>query len=369
MGLQNVFRIQFVALFLLLMPMCASAQDMNRLKSAVVRIRNTRDGEVGTGFIVKVDKNLIYIVTASHVVKGSENPEVFLYNRQQEALSAKLRYREDENLKGLALLTLKSNDAKTFSDLVAASFGDSSQLNGGELVKIIGFPDGTSFWTVSSGTISRVEGNYLIFSGPIRGGNSGGPVILNDGQVIGMVTDTIESQEISSATKAETIVSFINGLVPKPTTTNKPAEKRQDDDASGDEFCRVLNRLLDAGENGFYSIVGEPTGSEKTFSPNILLPGARYGYVNPKERVYYSLLDRIPDKGEVEKQFYATVTKVKACVPNWEEKEDADSAYRYHKFRRGNGTSVVRVYYNVIAQGANQFFLTLSIDLPGQGRW
>src|SRR5437764_13307707 len=188
MAPQNLLRIPVAAFFLLLTSVYTPAQRVNSLKSAVVRIRNTRSGEVGTGFIIKIDNNLIYVVTASHVVSGNNNPDVFLYNRQQDALSAQVIDRESENQKGLALLTLKSNDTRTFSGLTSVSFGDSSQLNGGESVKIIGFPDGTSFWTVSSGTVSRVEGNNLIFSGSIRGGNSGGPVILDDGQVIGMVT-------------------------------------------------------------------------------------------------------------------------------------------------------------------------------------
>jgi hypothetical protein len=349
--------------------MSATAQDVNNLKSAVVKIRNTKNGEAGTGFIVKIDNDLIYIVTSSHVVRGNENPEVYLYNRQhQDPLLAKLRYREDESQKGLALLTLKLADSRKLSGITAVSFGDSAQLDGGETVKVIGFPNDTSIWTVSTGTISRVEGNYLIFSGSIRGGNSGGPVILSNGQVIGMVTDTIESQDESSAAKAEIIVSYVNGLVPKLISISTSTEKRQDNSVLNDEFCKTLNKLLDASEKGFYPIVGDPTNSENTFYPNILLPGARGGYVLPQERVYYYLLNGIKEKGKVESQFYTVVSKVKVCMPNSEEKEEADSSYRYYKFRRSKGATVVRVYYNIVSQGENYFFLTLSLDLLHNGR-
>lgn len=73
-----------IATLLLIVPFCAIAQDTNSLKSAVVKIRNTSTGEVGAGIIITVNKNVIYIVTASHVVKGEDNPEIYLYNRQQQ---------------------------------------------------------------------------------------------------------------------------------------------------------------------------------------------------------------------------------------------------------------------------------------------
>lgn len=215
-ALRIFLRLLALTLSLLLTLAYAMAQDMNRLKAGVVRIRNTNpnSGEGGAGFIVKIDKDFIYIVTASHVVTGNGNPAVYLFNHPLDPLSAELINREDESQKGLALLRLRSNNPETFSGLTALRFGASSQIGGGESVRIIGFPGGTSFWDVSAGTLSRVEGNNLVFAGPIRGGNSGGPVILSNGQVAGLVTDTIESQDASYAAKAEIIVSYVNGIVP-----------------------------------------------------------------------------------------------------------------------------------------------------------
>lgn len=43
------------------------AQDVESLKPGVVRIDNSRNGEVGTGFIIKVDGKRVYVITASHV--------------------------------------------------------------------------------------------------------------------------------------------------------------------------------------------------------------------------------------------------------------------------------------------------------------
>lgn len=147
---------------LLLVTTVSAAQDMKALKAGVVRIKNNSSGEVGAGFIVKIDKGIVYMVTASHVVKGAGNPKLFFFNHQLESLTGEQINRDDDNPRGLALLVFKSVDPEKLSGLSSLRFADSSEINGGEAVKIIGFPAGSSFWNVSAGTISRVEGNNLI---------------------------------------------------------------------------------------------------------------------------------------------------------------------------------------------------------------
>jgi Trypsin-like peptidase domain len=335
------------------------AQDTNNLKSGVVRIQNTKLNEVGSGFIVRVNSNDVYVVTASHVVTGEQHPSVYLFNRQHDPLPASVIDREEDDTKGLALLLLKV--PREMAPRVAAlKISNTSELSGGEDVKIIGFPDGTTFWTVSSGSIARVEGRSLVFSGAIRGGNSGGPVILN-GQVIGMVTDV--EPTLAYADRGEDIVTYVNGIESNLIDTKSSG---RDVSVEGDnEFCQTLTKLLEASKSDFYSIVGDPSFFPNNFIPKVMLPGAKGGYVVPKERVYnYLFIDK--DKSKVESQFYAVVTKVRACLPKWEEKESTFSSQRYHKFRENNGTPVVNVYFDLDAfQG--DYTLTLSVDALGHG--
>lgn len=202
-----------IAAALIIFSGCAAAQEMDKLKSSVVRIHNPASDETGTGFIVKIDKTLLYIVTASHVVQRQEHPEILLFNRQHlPPLRATVINRETNSNSGLALLTLLAVDKTTFDGLTAIDFATSKQLRGGDDVTVIGFPDGTEMWTVSKGNVSRQEGNILVFSGPIRPGYSGAPVILSNGQVIGLVTDTLDQRSTSYAAVAEIVVSYINGL-------------------------------------------------------------------------------------------------------------------------------------------------------------
>ena len=351
-----------------LLPARVPAQDMDKLKSAVVRVSNTQ-GELGAGLIVKIEKGLIYIVTASHVVRGNGKLEVFLYSSQHgDALPARLVLREYDNPKGLALLTVNAKDAKALAGLTSVAFGDTSRVSG-ESVKIIGFPDGTPFWTVSNGTIGRVEGNSLIFSGPVRDGNSGGPVILSNGQVVGLVIDTIESQDVSSAAKADVVVSYVNGLVPgllTISTSSNSSEKKQDNTETNDVFCSTLNELLESSKGGFYSIVGEPSHSAGHFYPKIRMPGSVGGYVQPKYRIYnYMLIDR--DKGKVESQFYSIVSKVKKCLPQWEENDGTNPPYIFHRFKRSKEIAIVEVYY-VPTPHQENYYLTLAVAISSTGQ-
>jgi S1-C subfamily serine protease len=185
-------------------------QNINTLKTGVVRIENSRLSETGTGFIVKINGESVYIVTAAHVVAGDQQPHVYLFTQQHTPLVATVIDMEGGDTKGLALLSLKA-DARILSGLHALRIGYTSQLGGGESVKVIGFPGSTSLWSVDSGSIKRLEGRNLVFSGAIREGNSGGPVIFN-GQVVGLVTDTTQSD--AYALRAENIVIYVNGIIP-----------------------------------------------------------------------------------------------------------------------------------------------------------
>lgn len=220
------WRAQWLVTSLIALPLITStgvfAQDINSLKQSVVRIENKRSNEIGTGFIVRVNGNQIYIVTAAHVVKGEHRPTIYVFNQQHDSFEAEVIDREDDDIKGLSLLRAKL-PTHLASKIIALKLSSTKELNGGEDIKVIGFPDGTSFWTVSSGSIARVDGRNLLFSGAIRGGNSGAPVISN-GLVIGIVTDV--SQSFAYAARGEAIEPYINGILSNLINLNTPNPKQ-----------------------------------------------------------------------------------------------------------------------------------------------
>ena len=61
----------------------------------------------------------------------------------------------------------------------------------GEDVFVIGHPEGLKF-TLSTGIISRLDGNVLQMSAPVSPGNSGGPVYDPQGNLVGVVSSMLD---------------------------------------------------------------------------------------------------------------------------------------------------------------------------------
>lgn len=62
----------------------AFAQEIDTLRKGVVKVISTTDGKqiTGTGFIIKHDAQVTYIVTAAHVVAGDKSPKVAFFSQQ-----------------------------------------------------------------------------------------------------------------------------------------------------------------------------------------------------------------------------------------------------------------------------------------------
>lgn len=137
----------------------------------------------GSGFIVRNDG---YIVTNAHVVKDAAKIEVRLNDKS--IYQAKIV--GSDSFSDLAVLKI---DAK---DLPTLKLGNSNKLRPGEFVIAIGSPLGYDH-SVTLGIISAVERtvtdingniNFIQTDAAINRGNSGGPLINLNGEVIGVNT-------------------------------------------------------------------------------------------------------------------------------------------------------------------------------------
>lgn len=147
----------------------------------------------GSGIIFQDDG---YIVTNQHVIDGASEISVIL--NTGEEFSAKLVGQDKKT--DLAVLKIDAGSTK----LTAATFGDSSIVQVGELAVAIGNPMGQEFsGSVTSGIISAINRtmtienrtyNLLQTDAAINSGNSGGALINQYGEVIG-----INSVKLSSS--------------------------------------------------------------------------------------------------------------------------------------------------------------------------
>ncbi len=152
----------------------------------------------GTGFVIDARKG--YILTNNHVVEDATSILVTPYGAARtEAYDAELVGRDI--LTDTALLRLKKLPSRP---LAQVRFGNSDEMRPGDWVMAIGNPFGLEH-TVTVGVISAkarplggVPGrpqNMLQTDAAINPGNSGGPLLNIRGEVIGINTSIISSDE------------------------------------------------------------------------------------------------------------------------------------------------------------------------------
>ena len=133
---------------------------------------------VGSGFILSADG---YVMTNAHVVDDADNIYVTLTDKRE--FKAKLIGVDDRT--DVAVVKITANNLPT------VTIGDSNKLRVGEWVVAIGSPFGLDN-TVTAGIVSakgRDTGDYLPFiqtDVAVNPGNSGGPLINMQGEVIGI---------------------------------------------------------------------------------------------------------------------------------------------------------------------------------------
>jgi len=174
-----------------------AAKAAQAVAPAVVRVRGVAPGErgdadldegVGSGVVI-VDTGVI--LTNLHVVSGAEKVVVEFHDgHESDAVVISVKPEHD-----LAVLQAKSLP----DDLLPATLRSTSDLQPGDQVVAVGFPFGIGP-SVSAGVISglarefrspegkRTLTNLIQFDAAANPGNSGGPLVTMDGEVVGIVT-------------------------------------------------------------------------------------------------------------------------------------------------------------------------------------
>jgi len=178
-------------------PPSAAARAIEAIGPSVVRVAGFSRGKngkedvergVGTGVVV-VDKGII--LTNLHVVTGADRITVTFHDGLET--SATITGAQPEN----DLAVLRAH--KVPDDLQAAPLRSTHGLRPGDHVVAVGFPFGIGP-SASAGVVSGLEreftspegkrqlSNLIQFDAAANPGNSGGPLITLDGEVVGIVT-------------------------------------------------------------------------------------------------------------------------------------------------------------------------------------
>jgi len=174
-----------------------AAEAYELVRHSVVRVRglgaldgpdSDEEHSVGTGVVILEDGT---ILTNLHVVSGAKRIGViFADGHEAEATIIGVRAEHD-----LAVLRAKSVP----DDLAPATLRSTADLRVGDEVVAVGFPFGIGP-SASSGVVSglkrehqspegkRLLTNLIQFDAAANPGSSGGPLVTNDGEVVGIVT-------------------------------------------------------------------------------------------------------------------------------------------------------------------------------------
>ncbi len=178
------------------------------IKANTVKVINKLNNTsiIGTGFFDKSG----YLVTNSHIVdiKG----DITIEYPNGEVAEAKLF--SNDITSDIALLTVKNNELK------AISYGNTLNLKVTNDVYAVGFPyalNGEA--SVSKGVLSarRSAGGIEFLQSDIslNAGNSGGPLINDKGELLGINTYATDNASIGMSISAESLNNIINNLLTK----------------------------------------------------------------------------------------------------------------------------------------------------------
>jgi serine protease Do len=158
--------------------------------------RIVRQHAIGTGIIVDPDG---YIMTNAHVVEGAQRIKVILPPPAVDSPLALQSIHAGQILEARLLGTHKQSDLALLKidarTLPAVSLGGDVRVRQGELVFAIGTPEGLRN-TVTMGVVSSLARQldpdnpmvYIQTDAALNPGNSGGPLVDIDGNVIGINT-------------------------------------------------------------------------------------------------------------------------------------------------------------------------------------
>lgn len=210
-----------------------------RIKATTVFIKvTTSEGEqTGSGFLVEKDARRGRIVTNAHVVTAEgesiRSIECILHSgmKTQKVYNATVQGKDDDN--DLAILSISHKGE--LPNVV--DWTNEVELQETSTVLAAGFPFGeilktnqrSPSITISRGTVSSIrrddsnQVSLLQIDGGIHPGNSGGPVLTEQGQLVGIAVAKLRNTEIGFAIPRRILQSVLRGRVSKVSVIQQSA--------------------------------------------------------------------------------------------------------------------------------------------------
>ena len=185
----------------------------------------------GSGIIISEDG---YVLTNNHVISGADKITIYVNSGDGS---------EEQSYEATLVGSSESNDIAVLkidaTGLNAAAFGDSDQIEVGELAVAIGNPMGQVHGSVTAGIISAVEQeltiddvtiNAIQTDAAINPGNSGGALFDSYGNVIGIVyakSSSVSIEGIGYAIPVNNIKDLVAQMINDPDSVKDQTKGSQ----------------------------------------------------------------------------------------------------------------------------------------------
>jgi len=204
----------------------------------VMKDDNGQPLSLGSGFFVRED----IVATNLHVVQGAAGGYAKIVGKRQKydiTGYVAIDRRMD-------LVLLKINKVKA----PAITLGDSSKIAVGDEIFAVGNPKGLE-GTFSKGIVSAIrkieEDTLLQITAPISPGSSGGPILNNEGNVIGISVATFKGgQNLNFAIPVSYLSNLLTNIKPAKALSVKEKPKK-----------KVKSILADLGGRSTEGVIGE----------------------------------------------------------------------------------------------------------------
>jgi serine protease Do len=192
----------------------------------------------GTGFAISASG---YLVTSSHVVEGADS--IMIENKAGLKYKVNEVYRDEIN--DLSILKITDPNFAGFSKLPYTF--KTSETDLGERVFTLGYPrEDIVFGEGSLSSTTGFEGDSTAYqiSIPLNPGNSGGPLLDDRGNLIGVISGKQAGQEGAAfAIKSAYLLQMINEL--PASTTLSPLTLPKKNTLTGNSRPQQLKKLKD----------------------------------------------------------------------------------------------------------------------------
>ena len=238
-------------------PTMTKAEMIAFLKAATafVKVKSDKVEQSGSGFFLESENGQVFVITNAHVVTPEEGKlkEIVcvFHSGSKEEFSVTAQIEGQDDAADLAVLSVRhKNLPKALKPLQDVDLFETKP------VLVLGFPFGEALTTskrnpditVSKGTISSIRRDdfgqiaILQIDGGINQGNSGGPVVTENGTLVGVSVAKVRGTEIGLAIPQHILRGAIQGRVATVTMTTISQ-------TSGGEVYRASVTIMDPRNN------------------------------------------------------------------------------------------------------------------------